>query len=100
VVATVNVEGCATPNVIEVGMNEQVGGEVRFNGATVQVKPTVPVNPFVGVTVTAVVLLCAACTVIGPAGVSVKLGTGAAVTVTVTGAVTIVDPLVPVTVTV
>ena len=100
VVATVKVEVCAAPKTTEVGLNEQVGVEVRFDGVTLQVNATVPVKLFVGATVMTDVPLCAACTAMGPAGVSVKPGTSAAVTVTVTDVVTTVAPLVPVTVTV
>jgi len=100
VVTTVSVEVCDAPNTTDVGLNEHVGVDVRFAGATLQVSPTVPVNPFVGATVITEVAKLPATTVGLVAGVSVKLGTTGAVTVTVTGVVTTVVPLVPVTVTV
>jgi hypothetical protein len=51
VVVTVSVEVCDTPSTIEGALNEQVGVDVRFVGATLQVSATVPVNPPVGATV-------------------------------------------------
>jgi hypothetical protein len=100
VVVTVRVEVCDAPSTIEGLLNEQVGVDVRFAGATLQVNATVPVNPPVGATVITDVAGVPATTVGLLADVSVKLITGAAVTVTVTGVVTTVAPLVPVTVTV
>jgi hypothetical protein len=46
-----SVEVCDAPNTIEGVVNEQVGVDVRFVGATLQVSATVPVNPPVGATV-------------------------------------------------
>jgi hypothetical protein len=100
VVVTVSVEVCEAPNTIDGLLNEQVGVDVRFVGATLHVSATVPVNPFVGATVITDVAGLPATTDGLLAGVRVKLSTGAAVTVTVTGVVTTVAPLVPVTVTV
>jgi hypothetical protein len=100
VVVTVSVEVCEAPSTIDGLLNEQVGVDVRFVGATLQVSATVPVNPFVGATVITDVPELPATTEGLLAEDSVKLSTGAAVTVTVTGVVTTVAPLVPVTVTV
>ena len=100
VVVTVSVEVCEDPSTINGLLNEQVGVDVRFVGATLQVSATVPVNPFVGATVITDVPELPATTEGLLAEDSVKLSTGAAVTVTVTGVVTTVAPLVPVTVTV
>lgn len=84
VVATVKVEVCAAPRTTEVGLNEQVGVEVRFDGATLQVSATVPVNPLTGATVITDVPEVPATTVGLVAELTVKVG--AAATVTVTGA--------------
>ena len=100
VVVTVSVEVCELPRTIDGLLNAHVGVEVRFDGATLHVSATVPVNPFVGATVITEVAGLPATTEGLLAGVSVKLTTGAPVTVTVTGVVTTVEPLVPVTVTV
>ena len=64
-------------------MNEQVGVDVRFDGATVHDSATDPVNPFVGATVITDVPALPAKTVGLLAGVNVNLGVA---TVTVTAA--------------
>lgn len=51
VVVTVSVEVCEAPNTMEGLLNEQVGVDVRFAGATLHVSATVPVKLFVGATV-------------------------------------------------
>jgi hypothetical protein len=98
VVVTVSVEVCEAPNTIEGALNEQVGVEVRFVGATLHVSATVPVNPFVGATVITDVAGFPATTDGLLAEATVKLAGG--VTVTATVFVAIVLPLVPVIVTV
>jgi len=82
VVATVKVEACAEPKTIDAVLNEQVGVEARFDGATLQVNATVPVNPPVGVTVISEVPELPATKVGLVAAASVKLAAAVVVTVT------------------
>src|SRR5579864_3608116 len=82
VVATVSVEVCDAPSTMEVGLKEQVGVEVRFDGATLQVSATVPVKLFAGATVITDVPELPATTVGLLAELSVKVGPAATVTVT------------------
>ena len=63
-------------------MNEHVGVEVRFVGATLQVSATVPVNPPVGETVITEVAGLPATTVGFVAGDSVNAGPEVVVTAT------------------
>jgi hypothetical protein len=98
VVVTVSVEVCEAPKLTEVGLNEHVGVDVKFVGATLHVSATVPVNPFAGATVITDVPGLPATTVGLLADATVKLA--GAVTVTNTVFVATVAPLVPVTVTV
>jgi hypothetical protein len=98
VVVTVSVEVCDAPNTTEGALNEQVGVEVRFAGATAHVSATVPVKPFVGATVITDVAGLPATTDGLLAEATVKLAAG--VTVTATELVATVLPLVPVNVTV
>lgn len=87
VVATVTVEVCAAPSTTEVGFNVQVGvDDSRIaGGLTLHVSATVPVNPFVGVTVIVDVAEVPA-TIMGlfELELMVKLGTTAATTATET----------------
>lgn len=77
-----SVEVCDAPSTMEVGLKEQVGAEVRFDGATVHVNATVPVNPPVGVTVITDVPELPATTVGLLAELTVKVGPAVVVTVT------------------
>lgn len=74
VVATVSVEVCDAPNTMEGAVNEHVGVEVRFDGATLQVSATVPVKPPVGATVITDVPELPATTVGLVAGANVNVG--------------------------
>jgi hypothetical protein len=103
VVKIVSVELCAAVPVIvtEPGVKVQVGVSLAASGATEQVRFTVPVNPFDGVTVIGAVF-----PVVAPRKtLSVELppptiNVGAAFTVSATVAVAVNEPEVPVIVTV
>jgi hypothetical protein len=106
VVATVSVVICApVPVISTVGPTLHVAGLLAATGVTAQVKLTLPVNPFDGVTV-----MVAASPVVAPAAnasapllLSAIAGGGGAVTVTLTGVLDVILPVaasVPVTVAV
>ena len=82
VVTTVSVDVCDAPNMMDVGLNEQVGVDVRLDGATLQVSATVPVKLFAGATVITDVPELPATTVGLLAELTVNVGPEVAVTVT------------------
>jgi hypothetical protein len=102
-IVSVDVPAPAAVMLTGVALKLKVGRSVAPEGlvAIAAVRATLPVKPPLGVTVMVVVLPVVApggLMVIAPPLVRAKLGTGGAVTITVTVVVCVIEPEVPVTV--